>query len=69
MNLAYLFAGTSGQNPQMLLVEAAIVVAGGAAGYYGLDRYVLPAIRARLGRGGAPAGPGARSGAAAAAAD
>ena len=68
MNLAYLFAGTSGQNPQMLLAEAAIVFAGGAAGYYGLDRYVLPAIRARLGRGDAPAGAGARSGASAAAA-
>ena len=62
MNLAYLFAGTSSQNPQMLLAEAAIVFAGGAAGYYGLDRYVLPAIRARLGWGSPLAGAGARSG-------
>ncbi len=48
MNLAYLFAGTSSQNPQMLLAQAAIVLAGGVAGYYGLDHYVLPAIRERL---------------------
>ncbi|MDQ3345866.1 MAG: DoxX family protein [Chloroflexota bacterium] len=67
MNLAYLFAGVSSQNPQMLLAEAAIVFAGGAAGYYGLDRYVLPAIRARLGWGDALAGAGVRSGVPAAA--
>ena len=67
MNLAYLFAGVSSQNPPMLLAEAAIVFAGGAAGYYGLDRYLLPAVRARLGRRGAPAAAGARSGASAAA--
>lgn len=62
MNLAYLFAGVSSQNPQMLLAEAAIVFVGGAAGYYGLDRYVLPAIRVRLGRGDVRTGAGARSG-------
>ncbi len=58
MNLAYLFAGTSSQNPQMLLAQAAIVFAGVAAGYYGLDRYMLPAIRERLGRAGAAGGAG-----------
>ncbi len=46
MNLAYLFAGVSSKNLQMLLAEAAIVFAGGAAGCYGLGRYACPVIRA-----------------------
>ena len=50
MNLSYLFAGTISKNPQMLLAEAAIVFAGLAAGYYGIDRYVLPYLRTRLER-------------------
>jgi thiosulfate dehydrogenase [quinone] large subunit len=45
MNLAYLFAGTISKNPQMLLLESAIVFAGLAAGYYGIDRYLVPGIR------------------------
>ena len=49
MNLSYLFAGTISKNPQMLLVEAAIVFAGLAAGYYGIGRYLLPYLRKHLG--------------------
>jgi thiosulfate dehydrogenase [quinone] large subunit len=45
MNLAYLFSGTISKNPQMLLAESAIVFAGLAAGYYGIDRYLIPRIR------------------------
>ena len=67
MNLAYLAAGVSGQNPQMLVAEAAVVFAGAAAGYYGLDRYVLPAVRARLGWVAPSADSGARRAASAAA--
>ncbi len=48
MNLAYLFSGTISKNPQMLLAESAIVFAGLAAGYYGIDRYLIPFIRKRL---------------------
>ena len=51
MNLAYLFAGTISKNPQMLVAEAAIAVAGIAVGYYGLDRYLIPYMRERLGWG------------------
>ena len=50
MNLSYLFAGTISKNPQMLLAEAAIVFAGLAAGYYGVDRYLLPYLRKLLDR-------------------
>ncbi len=51
MNLAYLFAGTISKNPQMLVAEAAIVFAGIAAGYYGIDRYLMPYLGERLGWG------------------
>ncbi len=56
MNLAYLFSGTISKNPQMLLAEAAIVFAGLAAGYYGIDRYLIPFIRERLAWTPAPEG-------------
>lgn len=43
MNLAFLFAGSSSTNPQMLVVGLAIVLAGGVAvGYYGLDYFARP---------------------------
>jgi thiosulfate dehydrogenase [quinone] large subunit len=43
MNLAYLFAGTTSTNPQMLVVGLVILLAGGVAvGYYGLDFFARP---------------------------
>ena len=43
MNLAYLFAGTTSTNPNMLVVGMAILLAGGVAvGYYGLDYFARP---------------------------
>jgi thiosulfate dehydrogenase (quinone) large subunit len=43
MNLAYLFAGTTSTNPQLLVVGLTIVLVGGAAvGYYGLDYFLRP---------------------------
>ncbi len=56
MNLAYLFSGTISKNPQMLLAESALVFAGLAAGYYGIDRYLIPFIRGRLAWTPAPEG-------------
>lgn len=44
MNLAFLFAGTSGENVPMLLLGLPIVF-GTAAGYYGVDRFLMPAAR------------------------
>jgi thiosulfate dehydrogenase (quinone) large subunit len=43
MNLAYLLAGTTSTNPQMLVVGLVILLAGGiAVGYYGLDFFARP---------------------------
>jgi thiosulfate dehydrogenase [quinone] large subunit len=43
MNLAYLFAGTTSTNPQMLVVGLTIVLVGGiVVSYYGLDTFVRP---------------------------
>jgi thiosulfate dehydrogenase [quinone] large subunit len=46
MNLAYLFAGTTSTNPQLLVVGLTIVLVGGVAvGYYGLDYFARPLER------------------------
>lgn len=43
MNLAYLFAGTTSTNPQLLVVGLTIVLIGGTAvGYYGIDYFLRP---------------------------
>jgi thiosulfate dehydrogenase [quinone] large subunit len=43
MNLAFLFAGSTSTNPQMLVVGLVIVLAGGiAVGYYGIDYFARP---------------------------
>lgn len=48
MNLAYLFAGPTSTNPQILVVGLTIVLVGGVAvGFYGLDYFVRP-IEQRL---------------------
>jgi thiosulfate dehydrogenase (quinone) large subunit len=46
MNLAYLLAGSNGINPNMLVLEMVILLAGGVAvGYYGLDFFARPMER------------------------
>ena len=43
MNLAFLFAGSTSTNPQMLVVGLVIALVGGVAvGYYGLDYFARP---------------------------
>jgi thiosulfate dehydrogenase (quinone) large subunit len=43
MNLAFLFAGSTSTNPQLLVVGLVIVLVGGVAvGYYGLDYFARP---------------------------
>ena len=44
MNLNYLFAGTVSINPLLLLIQLFLVLAWRIAGWYGLDRYLLPAL-------------------------
>src|SRR5690554_7523984 len=45
MNLNFMLAGTLSSNPVMLTLQALIVWAGMAAGYYGLDYFVRPWLR------------------------
>ncbi len=42
MNLNYLFAGTVSINPLLLLVELFLILAWRNAGWFGLDRWLLP---------------------------
>jgi thiosulfate dehydrogenase (quinone) large subunit len=44
MNASFLFAGTAGANPLMAIVGLLLVVAWRVAGWWGLDRLLLPAI-------------------------
>ncbi|KKQ42771.1 MAG: TQO small subunit DoxD [Candidatus Levybacteria bacterium GW2011_GWB1_37_8] len=46
MNINYLFAGTVSTNPELLLLEIFIMLAWKTAGWYGLDRFILPQITA-----------------------
>lgn len=44
MNLSFLFAGTVSSNPLMFIVGTWLVLAWRNAGWYGLDRWALPAL-------------------------
>jgi thiosulfate dehydrogenase (quinone) large subunit len=49
MNLAYLAAGTTSSNATMIVIEVAILFAGAGAGYYGVDYFLIPALKKALG--------------------
>ena len=51
MNASFIFAGSAGANPLMAVVAILIVLAWRVAGWWGLDRWILPAI-------GVPGAPG-----------
>jgi thiosulfate dehydrogenase [quinone] large subunit len=44
LNFSYMFAGSAGVNPGMVLVSLFIVLAWCNSGWYGLDRFLLPKI-------------------------
>ncbi|HEX8802748.1 MAG TPA: DoxX family protein [Acidimicrobiales bacterium] len=44
LNFSYVFAGSSGVNPAMILVSGLLILAWRNAGWYGLDRWVLPVL-------------------------
>ena len=44
MNWNFMMAGTASTNPLLFAVAVALILAWKVAGYYGLDRYVLPAL-------------------------
>lgn len=48
MNAAYLLAGTSSTNPNMLIIEVLVMVAGFNAAAYGLDYWIIPWFRRML---------------------
>jgi len=52
LNWNFMMAGTASTNPLLFAVAIALILAWKVAGYYGLDRYVLPAL-------GTPWQPGA----------
>ena len=45
MNFCFLLAGTISHNPTDILMGMIIMIAGANAGYFGLDRWVLPYVR------------------------
>jgi thiosulfate dehydrogenase (quinone) large subunit len=49
MNLNFLLAGTVSINPVMIIPSILLILAWRVAGYWGLDRYVLPLISRRVG--------------------
>ncbi|MZP30505.1 DoxX family membrane protein [Heliobacterium undosum] len=51
MNLAYLWAGTSSTNPELLALQLFLLTAGPVAWAIGLDRYVMPALQRRISPG------------------
>lgn len=44
MNMSYLFAGTVSVNPIMVLIQLFLILAWRVAGWWGLDRYILPLL-------------------------
>lgn len=44
MNMNYLFAGTVSVNPILFLIQLFLILAWRTAGFYGLDRYLLPLL-------------------------
>ena len=44
MNVSYLLAGSTSSNPVLFTFAIGIVLAWRVAGYYGLDRYLLPML-------------------------
>jgi thiosulfate dehydrogenase [quinone] large subunit len=44
LNFSFVFAGSAGVNPAMILVSGLLILAWRNAGWWGLDRWVLPAL-------------------------
>lgn len=51
MNFAFLFSGTVSTNAQMVLLTIFILVAGYNAGKIGLDRFIVPFVQVKFGKG------------------
>jgi len=64
MNMSFLLAGSASTNPVMFTLAVGLMLAWRVAGYYGLDRFLLPRLGTPWRPGAAFAGrtAGARSG-------
>lgn len=49
MNFMFMFAGTVSTNPWLMLLGFLIILAGANAGRFGLDRYILPWLKTKVG--------------------
>ena len=45
MNMSFLLAGSASTNPVLFTLAIGLILAWRVAGYYGLDRYLLPCAR------------------------
>ena len=52
LNIVYMFSGSAGVNPAYAIVALFLILAWRNAGYFGLDRFALPAVRNLIHRGG-----------------
>ncbi|WP_066371216.1 DoxX family protein [Neobacillus fumarioli] len=48
MNFSYMFSGTTSINPQMVLIEIFVLIAGLNAAKIGLDRWVIPFLKKQI---------------------
>jgi thiosulfate dehydrogenase (quinone) large subunit len=53
LNFSFVFAGSAGVNPAMILASGLLILAWRNAGWWGLDRWVLPALGTPWHRGAA----------------
>ena len=44
MNMSFLLAGSASTNPVMFTLAVGVMLAWRVAGYYGVDRYLLPML-------------------------
>jgi thiosulfate dehydrogenase [quinone] large subunit len=44
MNMSFMLAGSASTNPILFFLEIGLILAWRVAGYYGLDRYLLPRL-------------------------
>lgn len=44
LNFSYIFGGTAGVNPLFIIISLLLMLAWRVAGWYGLDRIVLPKL-------------------------
>jgi thiosulfate dehydrogenase [quinone] large subunit len=51
LNLVYMFSGSAGVNPAFAIVSLFLILAWRNAGYFGVDRFALPAVRNLFHRG------------------